>query len=380
MPEKLFELKLDLESAQALRDLAGTLGRVFGEMEQSDATLIRTFEEVWDSLGIHAADIQQLINIATDAERSAREAASELPAMMVQTAEKIEAYVAALPGGGVPSAPIFTPSTPRTAPGHSGAGGEDYARRMSQGEVRAAWQSTVESVDQQIKNYREALMRRGVPDCPWLARTLAGHRTRMLQFESGQLERAGGRSGQQDAAPYRYPGDYEAFYDGLAREFQKHCLKGTNPRRGEGAGWASNCQRCVPAYEMRRRGLEVTAAPNISDSRYLVYHPYAMWENPEILRTRGNGLEDIRRAMSAWGDGTRAQIVVAWNDSFGTRGYTFVAEQQGRKTLFFDPQDGIRDAQLLFARAAPDRTTFCRIDNLKPSAHMAECCVKEEAP
>jgi SPP1 gp7 family putative phage head morphogenesis protein len=38
-------------------------------------------------------------------------------------------------------------------------------------------------------------------------------------------------------------------------------LKGTNPNYALGWKYQNNCQRCVPAYELRRRGYDVTAKP-----------------------------------------------------------------------------------------------------------------------
>lgn len=364
-------MNLDLDTAQALRDLAKVLTKVEGQMQQSDSRLIKSLEAVWGSLGVHTNDILAVTNIAAAAEKTVRESAEALANMMIRTAEKIEQYVFTLPGGGVSTAP---------AAGSNGGeiSQEHYTKRISKEDTNTFWESAVESIDQQIENYREALKARGVPDCPWLEETLAQHRTKMVQYESQQLELA--RGGNSDASvQYKYPRDYKVFYDGLARDFQKHCLKGTNPNYGSGSEWATNCQRCVPAYEMRRRGMEVSAKPYAPDDRHLISHPYDVWQNPQVLRTEGNGLEDIRRAMSGWGDGARAQIVVIWNDGFGVRGHTFVAEQRGRKTLFFDPQSGKSDAQLHFARVVPGRTTFCRIDNLKPSGYMTDCCKKEKS-
>lgn len=86
-------LKLDMETVSYLRDLAKVLSEIKGEMEQSDSRLIKSFEAVWDSLGIHTKDIQALVNTATAAEKTVQDSAKELARMLNNTAQKIEDYV-----------------------------------------------------------------------------------------------------------------------------------------------------------------------------------------------------------------------------------------------------------------------------------------------
>ena len=137
-----------------------------------------------------------------------------------------------------------------------------------------------------------------------------------------------------------------------------------------------NCQRCVPTYEMDRRGYDVTSLPCESDADYLSYHPYDVWENPDIKTTSGSGLEDIQNSMKEFGDGSRAQVCVNWDGTDG--GHTFVAEQIDGKTHFYDPQTGDMDVSGYFDRVAPGETTFCRIDNLQPSSRILDCCKEVE--
>ncbi|MBE7070211.1 MAG: hypothetical protein E7386_06890 [Ruminococcaceae bacterium] len=134
----------------------------------------------------------------------------------------------------------------------------------------------------------------------------------------------------------------------------------------------NNCQRCVPTYEMRERGYDVTAELCDDVDDYLSYHPYDVWENPEVLDTSGTGKEDIEKAMAEWGDGSRAQVVVTWDGL--DAGHTFIAEQRGGKTVFIDPQNADSDCSLSFDDVALGETTFCRIDNLQPSSYILDCC------
>ena len=151
-------------------------------------------------------------------------------------------------------------------------------------------------------------------------------------------------------------------------------LSASNPNYDEDSfAWSYNCQRCVPTYEMRRRGYNVTAQPISSGSDHLAYHPFDVWQNYKEISCSGSGLSDIRSAMSTWGDGARAQVVVYWNNGEG--GHTFAAEQVNGKTYFVDHQtNSVYDADWVFSKVEHGATSFCRIDNLKPSSWVLKCC------
>lgn len=255
-----------------------------------------------------------------------------------------------------------------------GATSEGYSRRLSPDEVNARWQSGVDSINEQIANYKEALLARGVPECAWLNRTLAQHRAAMLEQEGFELDAASGQANDttNDGSAYRYPGDYAAFYDQLAAEFQQYCLSGTNPRYHDAPEWRDNCQRCVPTCELRRRGNEFTVRPSTYGSTHLVYRPFDVWESAEIQSSTGNGMQTIQNSMADWGDGSRAQVVVYWDSPLGG-GHTFMAEQRNGATAFFDPQTGNSDCASYFDRVLDGRTQFSRIDNLQFSSYIEDC-------
>ena len=248
------------------------------------------------------------------------------------------------------------------------------SRNITAEEERNMWQATLEHTDALIENYREGLMSRGVPDCQWLRSTLAQHRAAILEQEGYQLDAARGHSDTSLNNPnaYTHPGDYSAFFDSLANEFREHCLTQTNPNYNLSPEWNDNCQRCVPALEVNRRGNNVTARPSTYGSDHLAYHPYDVWENPEVISTTGSGIEDIQSTLSQWGDGARAQVVVYWAGPFGG-GHTFIAEQINGETVFSDPQTGNTNVTSYFNRVIDNSTTFCRIDNLGFSDYINDC-------
>lgn len=150
-------------------------------------------------------------------------------------------------------------------------------------------------------------------------------------------------------------------------------LHKSNPNYKEGFEWQINCQRCVPTYEMRRRGYNVTALPaNKYSSDYLSYYPFNVWKNAEVKTCLGTGCEQIKDTMQEWGDGSRAQIVVTWNNT--NSGHTFIAEQVYGKTQFIDPQTGESDVSYYFDSVADGKTKFCRIDNIEVSSKIIDCC------
>ena len=150
-------------------------------------------------------------------------------------------------------------------------------------------------------------------------------------------------------------------------------LKECNPNYKLGEKWNINCQRCVPTYEMRRRGYDVTANPKPEnvDETDLCYHPFDVWQNPDVIHCTGNGKKDIESKMKEWGDGARAQIVVSWKHT--NSGHTFLAEQVDGKTIFIDPQTGSTDVSKYFKRVEKGSVQVCRIDNLDVTNKILDC-------
>ena len=137
----------------------------------------------------------------------------------------------------------------------------------------------------------------------------------------------------------------------------------------------------MPAYELRKRGYDVSALPYTDDPNGLSYDPFDAWKDPIIHKTPGSGREAIERAMASYGDGARVEIDVGWatSDGSGFDGHVFVAEQRDGKTYFIDPQNGDADVSWYFDHVQPGATRFARIDNLTPSDRIAECCANSQA-
>ena len=154
---------------------------------------------------------------------------------------------------------------------------------------------------------------------------------------------------------------------------QKEDLRKTNPHVDSGLpSWTENCQRCVPAYEMRRRGYNVEALPaKVMD--WLARYPFDVWENANVIHCHDKGYAQIQNLMQQWGEGARCQITVVWD--MVRSGHTFVAEQVDGQTRFYDPQIGDEDVSEYFSMVESGSTRVARIDCLKPSKYITECCI-----
>ena len=139
----------------------------------------------------------------------------------------------------------------------------------------------------------------------------------------------------------------------------------TNPHYGEGREYQENCQRCVVAYEMRRRGYDVIAKPSVlplAEDQIARKWPYYFKDVDLIKYSSGDSLKQIKQQMLSWGDGSRAQVYVRLSE---TEAHVFIAEQRGWVTEFYDPQTGNTNAESNFKRAIPGETMICRVDNLE---------------
>lgn len=158
-------------------------------------------------------------------------------------------------------------------------------------------------------------------------------------------------------------------------------LKAANPHYSLGVEYKQNCQRCIPAYELRRRGYNVQAKPavvtpsgKISSKDPLVRNGKWMdgiFSNIQWKRVwSGAGITEIENAMATWGDGARAEVYVVWKNGGA---HVFIAERINGQTHFFDPQSGSSDFRNKFAGVKSGYTMFARIDNLSVLDAIEDC-------
>lgn len=157
--------------------------------------------------------------------------------------------------------------------------------------------------------------------------------------------------------------------------------EGANPHYSpDYAEFSMNCQRCVVAYELRRRGYDVKAAPTYQGDKL----PYAAHTNKDgTLNSYWMGafkgaktvsvaassnkkvLQNIESKMNAYGPGSRAVIRVQWQQGGG---HVFNVENVGGKIRYMDAQVGKNvNIREYLAASKPGRTSIVRTDDLKVS-------------
>lgn len=137
--------------------------------------------------------------------------------------------------------------------------------------------------------------------------------------------------------------------------------------------YQQNCQRCVPAYEMRCRGMDVEAQPVPAGYDELTMEPELAWEDPDIIWAQGTGADDIIRSLEAWGPGARAEVIVQWENA-PDYGHAFMAENDNGTVRFIDPQSADADCSRYFDGALEGGTRYWRTDCLELSEWMDDCC------
>ncbi len=143
---------------------------------------------------------------------------------------------------------------------------------------------------------------------------------------------------------------------------------GTNPNYGKGIEYSINCQRCVIAYELRRRGYNVEALPyeNNDGTKYW----YKGFENQKWERlgaTRvNNSIKLVKDEVKSWGNGARGFVYVVWKGR--SSAHIFNVENHNGKVVFVDPQSKSRKSWVdidHFEGSMPSLTMVSRVDNLK---------------
>lgn len=120
--------------------------------------------------------------------------------------------------------------------------------------------------------------------------------------------------------------------------------KKANPNFRTDREYRTNCQRCVPVYELRRRGYPVTAMPKraqYNGKANTCKAGYECFESPDVKGAWGGqpilNKASLLKDLNALPDGARAGIIWAWSTKDG---HTIVCEKINGKLVFMDPQSG----------------------------------------
>lgn len=138
-------------------------------------------------------------------------------------------------------------------------------------------------------------------------------------------------------------------------------LKGANPNYSKGKQWRQNCQRCVIAYELRRRGYNVAAMPKLIGDK--MRNGSYFFEGGESLWTRGLNLKQLESQLMKNEPGARFIISVKWPRK--RVGHTFIAERTKLGIVYLDPQPMKAGVKSYFKKARPNEISYFRCDNAK---------------
>lgn len=142
--------------------------------------------------------------------------------------------------------------------------------------------------------------------------------------------------------------------------------------------FSENCQRCVFAYEMRRRGYDVMALPTYQGDKM---PRGSTWTSAMAGMTQVNvgktteraTANNIKKQMADWGEGARGIVRISWAGS--NSGHVFNVEYTGGKLHVYDVQSNKRTTgEKLLKEYLPyttlSRTELFRTDNAVPTPEM----------
>lgn len=145
--------------------------------------------------------------------------------------------------------------------------------------------------------------------------------------------------------------------------------------------FSENCQRCVVAYELNRRGYDVTALPTYKgDTLPNVVHFDPATETYEgrwkgafrnaktinVGASSASGvISNIESRMKSYGSGSRAVVQIFYK---GGGGHVFNVENQRGRVVFVEAQTGkIKNIKQTMSSVRTESVNLVRTDNLRLS-------------
>lgn len=145
-------------------------------------------------------------------------------------------------------------------------------------------------------------------------------------------------------------------------------VKGANPNYSRGSAYGVNCQRCVQAYEFRRRGYDVVARPKPSTNNIISWgsecfiQPGAYQYSYQAYALNQTEAA-VKKALANAPDGSRFSIYIKWKRTYGGSAHVFIAEKTGGVVHYLDPQTGNMDASDYFTRGSKGCFGYFRLDD-----------------
>ena len=185
--------------------------------------------------------------------------------------------------------------------------------------------------------------------------TASGNRTGKMTIGSaaasaGSSLKADFDDGTNTGSNVQHPDRVSGISRGDPMSFQDADSQRANPGWEDNPQRRDNCQTCVIAYELRRRGYDVEAKPRTHqnyDQEKLSQDPTWAWRIPgtKNMPKITNGAETYESADNAFNylqntieSGKRYTMSFAWGDGRGA--HIVIAEKTDGNTWIFDPQSG----------------------------------------
>lgn len=162
--------------------------------------------------------------------------------------------------------------------------------------------------------------------------------------------------------------------------------------------YTSNCQRCIVAYEMQRRGYDVEALPTYADDNLpQIAYRYTNKEGKQELIGRWQGAfknakgvnvgasgnnaasekktyDNIVKEMTKYGNGSRAVVQILYRNGGG---HVFNVENVNGQISFVEAQTGrTKDIWRTLKSVNTDTVRLVRTDNLKVSGRINRFVLK----
>ena len=137
-----------------------------------------------------------------------------------------------------------------------------------------------------------------------------------------------------------------------------------NPKFSKNSAYKNNCQRCVQAYELRRRGYDVIARPQMGRGDSVCWGSELFvpkGTSPSSVYTFKQTEKNIKEELYSAPDGARYSIYVAWKNS--NDAHVFVAEKKNGIIHFVDPQSGNTNVESYFQLGKAKSFGFYRLDD-----------------
>lgn len=148
----------------------------------------------------------------------------------------------------------------------------------------------------------------------------------------------------------------------------KDAVSGANPHYVDDSRCTVNCQRCVQAYELRRRGYDVIAKPKpLQDNT--VYFGSECFIQPGAYKTPDQAYKmwqsesAVKQAIESAPSGARFSIYIQWKRAYGGGAHVFIAEKLGDTVHYFDPQTGSMNVSDYFSKGSANKFGYFRLDD-----------------